>query len=465
MNTPDVAGEPVRAAALRRARDTGKAQTTAPVTTFRDEIRALLVFVPVYDSALPPASGYAVGILPLSQLVPRSQVRSVALVDRGRRIAGAGKLEDSTTVPLLLTGRRFELRVDTGIGNDYTLAVALAVGGLLLATMIGTVLAILSRRDAYTQRLVKMRLAEQRKAEGALEESERRHRLLAQYASDWITLIDPHGRCTYSSPSVRNLLGRESTAVVGRTFFDLLHPDDVNAASQALKAIGRGEEPLPLELRQHHADGHWIPIETAFTAIRDEGTRELVEVQCASRDVTERRDLEEELRKLAVHDALTGLPNRRGLSERLESELAMAQRYGGGALLLIDLDEFKEVNDTLGHPVGDQVLRRVADVLRERTRKSDHIMRLGGDEFAAILPIVDRAGARIVAEGLKHALSHDPELRRLIGRPVIASVGIALMTADSSFSGEQLLINADQAMYATKRAGRSRVLEPSPPAI
>lgn len=182
----------------------------------------------------------------------------------------------------------------------------------------------------------------------------------------------------------------------------------------------------------------------------------MIEVQCASRDVTERHRLEEELRDLAVRDALTGLLNRRGLPEHLEAELAMARRFGGGALLLIDLDEFKQVNDTLGHSTGDQVLCRVADVLRDRARETDHIMRLGGDEFAAVLPRVDEHGAMVAADGIRDALRDDPELRKLFGAPVTASVGIALMTGDPGLDAEKLLIQADKAMYAAKRAGRDR---------
>jgi diguanylate cyclase (GGDEF)-like protein/PAS domain S-box-containing protein len=465
VNTPDAAGEPVRAAALRRARDTGAAQTTGPIRTFTDRLRALLVFVPVYDSALPPDTlaerrrtlrGYAAGILPLDQLVPRSQVGSVTLVDRGRRIAGAPALPDPTAVSVLLAGRAFRLRVDTAIDPDRVLAVALGVGGLLLAALTGTVLVMLLRRDAYAQQLVKQRLAEQRKAEAALEESERRHRLLAEHASDWITLIDAYGMCTYSSPSVRQILGREPSDVVGRFFTELLHPDDLNAASRVLKEIAHGEDPPSVELRQRHAEGYWVPTEATLSVIRDDETREVVEVRCASRDVTERQRLEEELRRLAVEDTLTGLPNRRGLAERLETELAMSRRYSGGALLLIDLDEFKQVNDTLGHSAGDRVLCRVADVLRERMRESDYIARLGGDEFAAVLPRVDGPRAKAAADGILDALREDAELRRLFGHRVTASVGIALMSDDPSLSAETLLGNADQAMYDAKHAGRNR---------
>lgn len=465
VNTPDAAAEPLRAAALRRARDTGTAQTTAPVTTFRDKLRALLVFVPVYETAIPPASvarrrtllrGYALGILPLSRLVHSDQAKSVTLLDGSRRLAGARRLKDAATVPVVLAGRRFQLRVATRNTTDQTLAVAVGVVGALLAVMIGIVLAILLRRDAYAQRLVKQRLAEQRKTEAALEDSERRHRLLAEHSNDWITVIDRNGLCTYSSPSVMKLLGREAKDVVGRPFTALMHPDDLAAAAETLTAIGRGGAPQAVELRQRHADGHWVPLEITISVIRDEPTQAVVEVQCTSRDVTERYELEEKLRKLAVEDTLTGLPNRRGLTERLESDLALSRRYGGGALVMFDLDGFKQINDTLGHACGDHVLCRVADVLRERTRESDHLTRFGGDEFTALLPRVDEAGASAVADGILAALRSDAELQRLFGHPVTASAGIAMMTGAREQSVEKLLLDADQALYAAKGAGRDR---------
>jgi len=223
-----------------------------------------------------------------------------------------------------------------------------------------------------------------------------------------------------------------------------------------LKEIAHGEDPPSVGLRQRHADGYWVPTEATLAVIRNDETGEVVEVQCASRDVTERQRLEEELRRLAVEDTLTGLPNRRGLAERLETELAMSRRYSGGALLLIDLDEFKQVNDTLGHSAGDRVLCRVADLLRGRMRESDHIARLGGDEFAAVLPRVDGPRAKAAADGILEALREDAELRRLFGHRVTASVGIALMTDDPALSAETLLMKADQAMYDAKHAGRNR---------
>ena len=123
---------------------------------------------------------------------------------------------------------------------------------------------------------------------------------------------------------------------------------------------------------------------------------------------------------------------------------------------MLDLDEFKQVNDTLGHACGDMVLSRVGAVLVERLRGSDHVARLGGDEFAAVLPRVDGAGARAAADGILDAIREDLELQRLFGGRITASVGIALMTGSADLDAGELMLIADRALYAAKAAGRDQ---------
>ena len=244
---------------------------------------------------------------------------------------------------------------------------------------------------------------------------------------------------------------------MGRAFSDLMHPDDVPAVTETfLRALTEGTDDT-VEARVLHADGHWVPLDVALTIIHDAETGEVEEIRAASRDATERHRLEEELRRLAVEDALTGLPNRRGLAQRLDGELRLAARYGDGALVLLDLDEFKEINDTRGHSAGDLVLERVAQVLRDNRRESDHVARLGGDEFAILLPRTDREGAEVAANAILDDLRTDEKLTALYGRPVTASAGIALLNlAGEVLSAETLLVHADQAMYVAKRAGGDR---------
>ena len=464
-STPNAAAEPTRRAALMRARDTGTAQTTAPIRTFTDDLPALLAFSPVYRQPLPPRSvaerrrtlrGYAVGVLPLRQLLPASQRGSVTLTDHGRRIAGARSLEDATTVPVLLAGRRFGMRVDTRDEATYAAAIAVALGGLGLAAMIGVVLFVLLRRDDYAQRMVRERLEEQRRAEAALAESERHYRLLSETATDWIALVDTEARFTYSSPSIVALLGRAPDEVLGKTLADVLHPEDVERAVKNVEALVAGAGSPWIRTRAQHSDGHWVPIDTAITILRDPRSDEVEEIRTASRDATEQVRLETELHRLAVEDVLTGLPNRRQLTQRVEDELAASRRYGGGALALFDLDGFKQINDTGGHAVGDHVLARVAEVARGRMRESDLVARLGGDEFAVVLPRVNDTEACTAIGGLLSDLREDPQLLRMHGSPVTASAGIALMRGTTGRDPDTLMMRADQALYASKRAGRDR---------
>jgi diguanylate cyclase (GGDEF)-like protein len=174
-------------------------------------------------------------------------------------------------------------------------------------------------------------------------------------------------------------------------------------------------------------------------------------------DVTERRSFEAELRFLADHDALTGLPNRRRFHDELQRHLAFTARYGGeGAVLLFDLDNFKYLNDTQGHKAGDQYLVSLARVLQERLRQTDVVARLGGDEFGVLLPAAGPVQARRVAELLAEAVREHAPL--VAGQPVklSTSIGIACF-GQGSADPDELLAAADLAMYDAKEAGRDRI--------
>jgi diguanylate cyclase (GGDEF)-like protein len=173
--------------------------------------------------------------------------------------------------------------------------------------------------------------------------------------------------------------------------------------------------------------------------------------------VWSRNERMQELQRLADHDSLTGLKNRRRFEEDLRTELARSRREGKrGALLMLDLDEFKTVNDSLGHPIGDRVIEEIAGVLGRRTRETDVLARIGGDEFAIVLPNCDAAEARTVGETITTAIrEHVPQPE---GVPQItASIGIALFGSGIDANIDSVLANADAAMYAAKEAGRDGV--------
>jgi diguanylate cyclase (GGDEF)-like protein len=221
-----------------------------------------------------------------------------------------------------------------------------------------------------------------------------------------------------------------------------------------------------LDLVGRRRDGSEIPVEISLSPV---STSVGTFVAAAIRDVSERQRNEERLRHMADHDSLTGLFNRRRFAEELERELARARRSGTpGAVLLLDLDHFKDVNDTRGHAAGDDLLRVAAGVLNDRMRASDVVARMGGDEFAVILPATARAGAEGVADALVEALGAGLPLPLQPGtRPTTASVGIAPFASVAATSSvDELLAEADVALYDAKRQGRDRAAtyDPTPTA-
>jgi diguanylate cyclase (GGDEF)-like protein len=174
-------------------------------------------------------------------------------------------------------------------------------------------------------------------------------------------------------------------------------------------------------------------------------------------DITDRKLFELQLANLVDHDPLTGLLNRRGFDVELDRHVAHVSRYGPvGALLVVDLDHFKQINDTLGHQAGDELIATVADTFRATVRDTDVVARLGGDEFAVILPRATAADARTVAAKIvSFVREHTSVLFGAEVRSVTASVGIAMFD-DPSLTGDEMIAHADLSMYSAKEAGRDR---------
>ena len=205
------------------------------------------------------------------------------------------------------------------------------------------------------------------------------------------------------------------------------------------------------------ADGSQKHVHFQAEVSRD-GDGRAVSLLCTVQDISERKRMEAELRELAATDVLTGLPNRRHFMLQLGSELARVQRQPSlkSALLMLDLDHFKLVNDTYGHGVGDAVLRHFAELAGNEMRKVDTLGRLGGEEFGILLPDTDLPGAQFVAERLRQRVELSAFLSK--GQPVAltVSVGIGLIDA-ADHSLEAVLARCDQALYLAKRKGRNRV--------
>ena len=277
---------------------------------------------------------------------------------------------------------------------------------------------------------------------------ERHFSALTHNASDLIMVVDRRGAARYASPSFETLLGHDPSTLLGSGYHRVIDGRGTMLLAAALdRASAAGTAVQRFELDSDHADGtsHVLDV-TATNALGDPAVRGLV---LNARDISERRWAEAQLANQASHDSLTGLPNRSLLGARLDEALTRATRETMRvALLVIDLDRFKDVNDALGHHCGDELLCDVANRLRHQVRDSDFAARLGGDEFAVVLSGGDVDDATIVAERLVAALGRPYQVRGQ-AIAIAASVGIALAERESTAAA--LLRQADVAMCSAKR--------------
>jgi diguanylate cyclase (GGDEF)-like protein/PAS domain S-box-containing protein len=273
-------------------------------------------------------------------------------------------------------------------------------------------------------------------------------------------ILDALGRITLATPALASTFGTSNEALIGHLLSDLVHPDDAANVSRLhtrpAVALTAG-----VMCRTRGSNAAWIDTELIFTDLRDDPAVQGIVV--AIRDASHRRLADEALVHTALHDPLTGLPNRALLVDRLGHALARANRSVGQiALLFLDLDNFKVVNDSLGHLAGDLLLIELAHRLQASVRAGDTVARFGGDEFAVLLEDVsDAVEAVAKAERLANALRQPLDVDGREVRPNV-SIGVALSTGRGD-QPEDLLRRADLAMYQAKSAGKGRysVFEPS----
>jgi diguanylate cyclase (GGDEF)-like protein/PAS domain S-box-containing protein len=290
---------------------------------------------------------------------------------------------------------------------------------------------------------------------------EARFASLVQHASDLITVLDPAATVVYQSPSIERVLGYAAEDVVGARFDRLLEPGEEGRLLHLLADRSVGAEPQVLECALRHQDGSVRQFEILYTdLLDDENVRGIV---LNGRDVSERKAFEEQLSHQAFHDPVTGLANRALFSERVRHAVSRARRDGDGlAVLFMDLDDFKTVNDSLGHAAGDAVLLEVAKRLDACVRASDTAARFGGDEFAVLLEdVTSPQDAADTAERILESLSVP---LCLDGKEIYigSSLGISVVGGDVIADADELIRNADAAMYIAKRDGKGgyRIFEP-----
>ena len=292
--------------------------------------------------------------------------------------------------------------------------------------------------------------------------AERRFRVAFEHAPIGVCVLDlggdDPGQWVTVNTALADLLGCDRETLLGRRVASFLHPDELVLTRKRLHALitGRAER-ITAECQMLHEDGHVVWALITVAAVTGDDGRPAYGIGQVV-DITERKRFEGQLQYLADHDALTGLFNRRRFEEELDRVLAAAERYAHhGAVVVLDLDGFKYVNDTLGHPVGDELMARLAGTLRGELRESDIIARLGGDEFGVVLPEAGEQEAMAVATKLLRAVERDgivaDESRHA---RVTASAGLALFSGTDGVSAEELLVEADVAMYDAKESGRNR---------
>jgi diguanylate cyclase (GGDEF)-like protein/PAS domain S-box-containing protein len=297
-------------------------------------------------------------------------------------------------------------------------------------------------------------VTERKEAEEKLLVAEERFRTAFDGAPIGMALVGLDGRWLQANDALCQLTGYSLDEILEAGFHDITHPDDRAADAEQGQKLRSGEiESYRLEKRFIHAEGHpvWVSFNSSLVSLPDGPPLFLIS---QVEDISKRKHLEEELRHLAQHDALTGLFNRRRFDEELSRQLAHVARYkGSGALLLIDLDGFKQVNDTEGHAAGDSALRAVGDLLKAHLRSTDVAARIGGDEFAVILAETGSSGAERVAGKLVDAMQNELNAAAGSASPLRLSIGITLFESMISLSPDQAMHQADRAMYASKRLG------------
>jgi diguanylate cyclase (GGDEF)-like protein/PAS domain S-box-containing protein len=302
-----------------------------------------------------------------------------------------------------------------------------------------------------------------RRAERARREAEELFRGAFEHAPIGVALVAADGpragQIVRANHALADLVGGEPGTLAGRALETLARAEDRVDLAATLARLLDGAESVHGEQRLIAADGHDIWTLLSGSLVQgSEGRGRQAVIQVL--DISERKTFEGRLQHLADHDALTGLVNRRRFEHELDRSLAHAERYGSkGAVLLLDLDGFKYINDALGHSVGDELIMRVAGIIRGSLRETDLVARLGGDEFAAILPEADAETAAAVAEKLLSAIRRQGSVTTSAQRQarVTTSIGVTVFDGTRGLTGEDLLVEADIAMYDAKDAGRDLV--------
>ncbi len=377
-----------------------------------------------------------------------------AAVDEELALIDAGRLAEAEAVGEEWTDPGYEAleevlleEIDESAANARRTSLIVDAGtyaaGLLAAAV---VLALLWRYERT-----------RRRGREALEESERRFRSSFEDAPIGVALVGTDGRYLEVNRGLCGIVGYAEDELLGKNAWDITHPEDREADSRHRRRMLDGEETVyQTEKRYLHGEGHEVWVSLSVSLVRGEKDEPLYFV-AQVQDVTERKALEQQLEHRAFHDDLTGLPNRALFANRLEHALERADRRGQRvAVLFMDLDDFKVVNDSLGHDAGDELLEKVAERLRGCLRGGDTLARLGGDEFTVLLEDLGGEGEAAEAAARIAEALNEPFVVEGQEVGVGASIGIAVSGTGGEAEKDDLLRAADLAMYGAKGKGKGR---------
>lgn len=307
-------------------------------------------------------------------------------------------------------------------------------------------------------------ISERKQAEDKLRISEERHRLLADSARDVIWTMEADGSISYVSPSIELVCGFTPEEAIRQQMEEILTPDSLAAAKDYISRLNAAiEAGQPLESYRSDQECYCKDGSTFWTEVIASpllnADGKLIQIVGVTRDITDRKRLQKELEQQARIDYLTKLNNPGYFMLLAEQELARSIRYASKlSLFMLDVDNFKKINDTHGHKSGDIVLQRLADICRNSLREVDIIGRIGGEEFAILLPETDKNEAFEVAERLKSNIAKtEVKILNDISVYFTVSIGISVLSANNE-NLDSLLQMADKALYEAKNSGRNKVI-------
>ena len=404
---------------------------------------AVMTMRETYRSGVVTDTGWFAGafLMALSALAP-SVAASGAREDSGRSLSW---------VPYLPLAIAASVALWSGFARDGLDGPSTIIGASVVSLVVARQMMGVTDNARLTRTLAKaMREAQER---------EEHFRSLVQESTDVLTICERDGTIRFISPALFQVFGYDFGDLVGTKLVALVHPEDATRVrNEVAEAIANGGSRL-IECRYRHADGRWLHVEAVLTNhLAHPSIGGLV---FNTRDVSERKALERQLTHQAFHDPLTGLANRALFRDRVAHALRLRSRtHAPLGVLFLDLDGFKAINDSLGHHVGDALLRAVSRRLSNVVRAGDTVARLGGDEFAVLLEDLD--GAHVAQQVATRFLEELHTSFPLDGHDVFVGASIGLAIAGAEDDADEVLRNADLAMYRAKANGKNRceVFEP-----